>query len=157
MAGSLEWVLLAYRLPREPSTTRVSVWRQLRRCGAVFLVDGLAALPADGRTREQLDWIAEEVVTGGGEATIWVGRLASVASERVLAARMAASIAAEYEATAAAAVAALSDPPSARTRMVVRLRRELRRIRQRDFFPPPARDSASQAVDALRQSVEVGA
>jgi hypothetical protein len=157
VAGSLEWVLLAYRLPREPSTTRVSVWRQLRRYGAVFLVDGLAALPADGRTREQLDWIAEEVVAGGGEATIWVGRLASAASERALAARMADSIAAEYEAAEAAAVAVLSDSPAARTRVALRLRCEIRRIRQRDFFPRPARESARRPVDALRHSVEVGA
>ena len=129
----------------------------MRRCGTVFLVDGLAALPADGRTREQLDWIAEEVVAGGGEATIWVGRLASAASERALAARMADSIAAEYEAAEAAAVAALSDSPAIRTRVALRLRRELRRIRQRDFFPRPARESARRAVDALRHSVEVGA
>lgn len=31
MAPSLQWVLLAYRTPREPSTDRVAVWRKLRR------------------------------------------------------------------------------------------------------------------------------
>src|SRR5262249_39018906 len=31
------WVLLAYRLPREPSTPRIAVWRRLRRLGALQL------------------------------------------------------------------------------------------------------------------------
>ena len=35
VATTREWVLLAYRIPREPSTPRISVWRKLRRLGAV--------------------------------------------------------------------------------------------------------------------------
>src|SRR5437773_2753029 len=61
-SGSLgRWVLLAYRLPREPSNPRVGVWRKLERLGVARLGDGLVALPADARTREQLDWLAEEI------------------------------------------------------------------------------------------------
>ena len=47
MKERLEWVLLAYRLPREPSTPRIAVWRKLRRQGAVQVLDGLVALPAE--------------------------------------------------------------------------------------------------------------
>ena len=39
-------VLLAYRLPREPSGPRVTVWRKLRRLGVAQVLDGLVALPA---------------------------------------------------------------------------------------------------------------
>lgn len=67
-----DWVLLAYRMPREPSTARVAVWRRLRKLGVVQLVDGLVALPADDRTIEQLEWIAERVVEGNGEAMVWI-------------------------------------------------------------------------------------
>ena len=63
---------MAYRLPREPSTPRIALWRKLRRLGVVQLVDGLVALPADARTKEQLEWLAEEVLDAGGEATVWV-------------------------------------------------------------------------------------
>src|SRR5947208_13465016 len=84
-----EWVLLAYRLPREPSTPRSALWRRLRRLGAAQVVDGLAALPLDARNREQLEWLAEEVIEAGGEATTWVGELTSSAQERELARRMA--------------------------------------------------------------------
>ena len=34
-----DWVLLAYRLPREPSAPRLAVWRQLKRLGVAQLVE----------------------------------------------------------------------------------------------------------------------
>ena len=73
MSGRLEWVLLAYRLPREPSTPRIALWRRLRRLGVVQVLDGLVALPADARTREQLEWLADEVLEADGEASVWMG------------------------------------------------------------------------------------
>src|SRR5690242_10765482 len=54
----LEWVLLAFRLPREPSTPRTALWRKLRQLGAAQLLDGLVALPLDARNREQFEWLA---------------------------------------------------------------------------------------------------
>ena len=43
-SGSLgRWVLLAYRLPREPSNPRVGVWRKLERLGVARLGNGLVA------------------------------------------------------------------------------------------------------------------
>lgn len=45
------WVLLSYRLPREPSTPRITIWRKLKRLGVAQISDGLVALPADARTR----------------------------------------------------------------------------------------------------------
>jgi polyhydroxyalkanoate synthesis regulator phasin len=143
------WVLLAYRLPREPSTPRSALWRKLRRLGAAQLLDGLAALPLDARTREQLEWLAEEVVEAGGEATIWVGELASAGQERELAARMAEAVAADYRSLLADAETARREPPGSRRRTVARLRRELRRIRARDYFPPLERELARQAVEEL--------
>src|SRR5436190_1117871 len=102
-----QWVLLAYRLPREPSTPRIALWRKLRRVGAVQLVDGLVALPATARTREQLDWLADEVVEAGGEAWVWVARAGTEAQQRGLTNRMAATVAVEYEAVLAEAEAAV--------------------------------------------------
>ena len=147
-------MLLAYRLPRDPSTPRSALWRKLRRLGAVQVLDGLAALPLDARNREQLEWLADEVVESGGEATIWVGELASAAQERELASRMARAVAAEYQALIDDAAAARAERAGKRRRSLGRLRRELRRIRARDYFPPPERELAQQAVDALADLVE---
>src|SRR4051794_20184586 len=92
-----EWVLLAYRLPRVPSTPRITVWRKLKRLGVVQVADGVVALPADARTREALEWIASEVVDHSGEATVWLGRPADRAARTALAARMTAAVDREYD------------------------------------------------------------
>ncbi|MFD4605414.1 Chromate resistance protein ChrB [Streptomyces sp. NPDC058464] len=145
--GPGEWVLLSYRMPREPSTPRIAVWRKLKRLGVAQLSDGLVALPADARTREQLEWIADEAIEAGGTASIWIARPATRAQERELATTMAAARAAEYQAVidqAAEATSAADTAPAVR-----RLRAELRRIGRRDFFPPLERDRAHAAVRDL--------
>jgi hypothetical protein len=90
-----EWVLLTYRLPREPSTPRSAVWRGFRRLGVAQLADGLVALPADARTREQLEWVADQVREASGTAGVWLARPATLAQERKLATAMAQARAAE--------------------------------------------------------------
>ncbi len=147
----LDWVLLAYRLPREPSTPRISLWRKLKRLGAAQVQDSLVALPLDSRNREQLEWLAEEVVEAGGEATIWVAQTATAAQERALVARMAQAVAADYRAVIDAAGA----PGATDRRTLSRLRRSLRAIRARDYFPPPEREEALRAVDELQTAAEV--
>ncbi len=114
------WMLLCYRVPREPSAPRIAIWRKLKRLGVAQLGDGLVALPADARTREQLEWVAEDVTEAGGSAGAWLARPATLAQERELATAMAAARAAE-----------------------------LRRITRRDYFPPAAREQAHAAVEAL--------
>ena len=61
-----QWVLLAFRLAREPSTPRIAVWRKLQRLGTARLLDGLVALPLDNRNQEQLEWIAQDIAEAGG-------------------------------------------------------------------------------------------
>jgi hypothetical protein len=148
-SGTGQWVLLSYRLPREPSTPRIAVWRKLKRLGVAQLGDGLVTLPADARTREQLEWIAEEVTQAGGEAAIWLAHPASIAQERQVAAAMAEARAAEYTQLAQEAAAAREFPQVQRVAAVKRLRAELHRITRRDFFPPAERDTAAAAVEAL--------
>jgi len=45
------WVMLAYRMPREPSTPRIVVWRRLRHLGVAQPVDEYL-LAVTGNTRE---------------------------------------------------------------------------------------------------------
>jgi DNA-binding transcriptional regulator PaaX len=154
MVRRTRWVLLAYRLPREPSTPRISLWRQLRRLGVGQIADGVVALPLDARTREQFDWLAQEVVDNGGEATVWLAEPGSAAQERALAGEMAATVADEYRRVIDEALAQLPESATVRRRTVARLRRELRRIGLRDYFPAPIAEQARSAVDALGESLE---
>jgi hypothetical protein len=142
-------VLLAYRLPREPSTPRITVWRTLERLGVARLGDGLVGLPEDARTREQVDWVAQQIAEAGGSATVWLATPGSAGQERAVAETMRAARAAEYDAATAQAQAAAAAGPGERIRAVRRLRAELRRIGRRDFFPPTERDLAHAAVEAL--------
>ena len=100
------WVLLCYRVPREPSAPRIAIWRKLKRLGVGQLGDGLVALPADARAREHLEWVAEEVAEAGGSAGVWLARPATLAQDRELAAAMAAARSDEYATVAAAAATA---------------------------------------------------
>ena len=135
------------------------MWRKLERLGAARLGDGLVALPADARTREQFDWLAEEIVEAGGVATLGLAPPASAAQERAVAEPMRAARAAEYQAVIRQAGAAAAAAAPERARTAGRLRGELHRIARRDFFPPPEREAARAAVDGLAQveHVEEGA
>ncbi|QXJ26433.1 chromate resistance protein [Actinomadura graeca] len=142
-------MLLSYRVPREPSSPRIAIWRKLRQLGVAQLGDGVVALPADARTREQLEWVAEDAVQAGGSAVVWLARPTTAAQERQLAGGMAAARAVEYAAIRQEAEAAAGLADTERASMVRRLRAELRRIGRRDYFPPAERDAAVTAVQAL--------
>ena len=144
-----EWVLLSYRLPREPSGPRTTLWRRLKRLGVAQLADGLVALPADARTRESLEWLADDVIAADGTAGLWVARPATTAQERELANGMAAARAEEYLALTENCREAVDGDPAARTRTLRRLRSEWRAINRRDFFPPGEREVAAAALREL--------
>ncbi len=69
------WVLLDYKIPREPTASRAMVWRKLKRLGALLLHDAVWVLPATPWTREQFQWLAVEIGELGGEAHLWVAHL----------------------------------------------------------------------------------
>ena len=144
-----EWVLLSYRLPREPSTPRIATWRKLKRLGVAQLNDGLVALPDDARTREQLEWLAGEIVEAGGTATTWLARPGTAATGRELAEELRAARAAEYEAIRQEAKQANELGASARRAAKKRLLAELHRISRRDYFPTPERTMAHDAVTGI--------
>jgi len=70
-----EWVLLVYKIPREPTASRATAWRKLKRLGALLLHDAVWVLPATPWTREQFQWLAVEIGELGGEAHLWESRL----------------------------------------------------------------------------------
>jgi hypothetical protein len=71
----LSWVLLVYKIPREPTSSRATIWRKLKRLGALLLHDAVWVLPATAWTREQFQWLAVEIGELEGEAHLWESRL----------------------------------------------------------------------------------
>ena len=69
------WLLLLYKVPPEPTANRVSVWRKLKRLGALLLHDAVWVLPPSPRTLEELRWLAAEIRERSGEALVWEASL----------------------------------------------------------------------------------
>ncbi len=69
------WLLLLYKVPPEPTANRVSVWRKLKRLGALLLHDAVWVLPPSPRTLEELQWLAAEIRERGGDALVWEASL----------------------------------------------------------------------------------
>jgi hypothetical protein len=65
------WLLLVYRIPRDPTAGRVFVWRKLKQLGAIALQDAVWVLPQTPRTQEQFQWLASEITELQGEAVLW--------------------------------------------------------------------------------------
>jgi hypothetical protein len=148
----MSWVFLVYRLPREPSTPRIALWRKLRRLGALQLVDGVVALPLTDRNREQLEWSAQEVTDAGGDASVWLAEPTLRSQAQALERSARAASAAEYERIRRDADAAVS--AAARKRLLHTLRRALHDAASREFFAVPERSAAERAVEQLAESVE---
>lgn len=144
-----EWVLMTYRLPREPSAPRLALWRKLKQLGVAQLADGLVALPTDARTREQLEWAAESVEEAGGTAGVWFARPATRELERLIIEPMNAARGAEYAMIITQVGAARSMEAPQRRQVLRKLRRQMRQVQRRDFFRPPQHDQAQELLRDL--------
>ena len=70
------WLLFLYRVPHEPSSHRVYVWRKLKRYEALLLHDAVWALPVSALSLAQFQELAEEISKLGGDSLLWEARLA---------------------------------------------------------------------------------
>jgi hypothetical protein len=149
------WVLLVYRIPREPSRHRVAVWRKLQDLGALYLQDGVAALPEDAVTREQLEWLQLRVREAGGEATLWEARPGTLAEEGELVRTFRASREEAYRAIIAEAERIRRKAQMGGGTLLEQLgnlEREFRAERRRDYFRSPLRTEAAAALRAARRA-----
>src|SRR2546426_6281952 len=65
-----KWILLLYGLPTKRGAARVNLWRQLKKCGALPLKTSAYLLPDKPEHHERLQWLAQQVRDGGGQATV---------------------------------------------------------------------------------------
>jgi DNA-binding transcriptional regulator PaaX len=94
--GVKQWLMLIYKIPREPTAGRVYAWRKLKQLGALLLQDSVWVLPATSATQEQLRWLVAEIVELGGEATLWRSELALAAQDQALVSQFESQIEAPY-------------------------------------------------------------
>lgn len=159
------WILLSSRLPREPTRLRLSIWRRLRRLGAVLLHDSIWVLPADAKTREAFEWLAEEIEEQGGTALTWEALSLSAEQDRRTVQRFRAEADERYAGLAGsakairdAALRRRKRPLPAQLGQALRqlrgLERALRLERRRDYFRAPGRAAAAAAVEEAVEDLE---
>lgn len=64
----MAWIVFVYRLPAQPSRHRVSVWRELRRIGALSLQQSVYMLAETEEHVAALSRVAAAVEAAGGES-----------------------------------------------------------------------------------------
>jgi DNA-binding transcriptional regulator PaaX len=69
--NNFEWLLLSYKVPAEPSSKRVAIWRKIRGSGAVYIQSGVCILPKSEEHQRQFKLIKNEIVQSGGDALLF--------------------------------------------------------------------------------------
>jgi hypothetical protein len=132
------------------------VWRKLKDLGALYIQDGVATLPEDADTREQLEWLQLRVREAGGEATLWEARPGTAAEEAELVETFRSSREEAYGAIIAEAERLRRKAQMGGGELMERLgklEREFRAERRRDYFRSPLRLEAASALKAAREAV----
>jgi len=154
-----EWLVLLYFLPASRAHARVQAWRRLQRVGAVTVRNSAYVLPHSPESREDFEWIKNEVVAGGGEAMVLTARTTDPAAQQELVDAFRAARATDFEELAGEAAKALKKAgrrdAGGRRRVTQRLRRLRERFEQvvrLDFFGAPGRDEVAALLARLDQT-----
>ncbi len=73
----VHWLVLIHRVARKSDYLRVKVRRRLAKLGAVPLKNSVYVMPDTEEALEDLQWLAREIETDGGEAVICDARFIS--------------------------------------------------------------------------------
>jgi hypothetical protein len=67
----MNWIIFSYSLPAQASSgPRVTLWRRLRRLGAISPTGGIYILPAQDMCVEAFQWLAQEIKQANGQAMV---------------------------------------------------------------------------------------
>jgi hypothetical protein len=153
------WLLLIHQIPPKPNYLRVKVWRRLQRLGAAAVKNSVYALPRSEQAQEDLQWVAREIVEGGGEASICEARFVDGLSDEQVVAMFHADRDVDYAQVAEAARRLLKDIGSASRISVEKRARadvELARFKRRaaevvsiDFLGAPGRGPVDKLLGDL--------
>ncbi|HEX6552733.1 MAG TPA: Chromate resistance protein ChrB [Ktedonobacteraceae bacterium] len=122
----IPWVLLVYKIPREPTSSRATIWRKLKRLGALLLHDAVWVLPATPWTREQFQWLAVEIGELEGEAYLWESHLLLYGQADALVQQFRARVDAAYQ--------EILDEVEREDADLVALSRKYQQVRAQDYF-----------------------
>lgn len=151
------WLLLAYKVPSDPSSNRIGIWRELKRLGAYYPQQAVCILPGRAAIREQVATIRQRIAVMGGTDTYL--EIPSVSADQdaalvdafvELAAKEYAEIVEECESKFVKEIEFERFRDNYTFEEVEEIRQDLDKIRRwfddvaaRDWFDSPARDEAA--------------
>jgi hypothetical protein len=157
------WYLLIHQLPPKPLYLRAKIRQRLAKVGALALKNSVYVLPRMDDCLEDLQWIAQEAVAGGGEAWVCEGTFVARISSEELVNRFQSERQSDYaelsteieEALATLKRRSGAQPPEPEAASTLeRLKKRFPEIEGIDFFKAPGRREAAAALrrleDALR-------
>lgn len=148
-ADRLSWFLLIHQLPPEPLYLRAKIRQRLMQVGAVALKKSVYALPRRDECLEDLQWIAEEAIAGGGAAHICEADFLESSTEATLIEQSQAARNADYEAVLETLHAARAPHGSETAALLARARKRLEEIVRIDFFGSPSMKKVEAALELL--------
>jgi hypothetical protein len=154
MKSGQNWLLLLYALPARRGSSRVSLWRQLKKSGAIALKSSTYVLPNQPAHRERFQWLAQQVRDSGGDATlIHATDIEGLPDEEIV--RMFNAARAEEYADLSAElvkfIAANKRKPAENFAIELeRFAARLEEIRQVDFFDSPKAQDARMRLEQAR-------
>jgi hypothetical protein len=152
-AGEARWALLIHQLPPRPLYLRAKVRNRLARVGALPVKNSVYVLPDRPDCVEDLQWIAQEAVAGGGEAFVCRARFLQGVSDEALVQQFRRHAAAAYDALRRELVAVSRAPRPAGTPAgespLARYRKRLAEIADADFFAAPGRKEVETMLEKL--------
>lgn len=154
------WHLLIHSIPPRPLYLRAKVRQRLERLGAVALKNSVYALPAGDEALEDLQWLAGEIVAGGGQAFIAAGQLLYGATEEEMVAAFRAARESDYNSlleemresqARSLARSGAQLPEDQHSMRLVRWRRRFTEIETIDYFPSTKKKEAAQMLARLER------
>jgi len=68
--SEITWLLLTYKVPPDPSSKRIALWRKLKGLGAVYLQNGVCLLPKTDRHVRQVKMLENDILENNGSCVI---------------------------------------------------------------------------------------
>jgi hypothetical protein len=134
----MEWLLLVYKIPREPTAGRVYVWRKLKQLGAVAIQDAVWVLPATPRTRENFQWLTAEIAELGGQASLFAAQVVLGVQNESLREQFEASVREAYNEILAALKRSKPDLDA--------LSKRYQKVQVKDYFQCPLGEKVRQKL-----------
>jgi hypothetical protein len=142
----MDWLLLVYKIPREPTAGRVYVWRKLKQLGAIAVQDAVWVLPATPRTRENFQWLAAEITEMKGECSLFSAQVVLGVQDELVLGVQDESLRDQFDAPIRKAYNDILIALKSKKSDLAALSKRYQQVRAKDYFHSPVGEKVRQKL-----------